>query len=111
MQPSCFEYADGSLTLILQEEHRIILICGILEIQPYPSTLTTGNYSGDLRLLRVLFCTRYFLDEPPELQISFDVDSLAVVHLLWSSQTPRMQRRIVSGTLEMETPLVDVRML
>ena len=39
VQPSCFEYADGSLTLIPSGGTPGYSTCGILEIQRYPSTL------------------------------------------------------------------------
>ena len=79
VQPSCFEYADGSLTLIPSggtPGYSYLWNTGDTTVSI--DSLTTGNYSVEIYdSLGCYFALDIFLDEPPELQISFDVDSLA----------------------------------
>ena len=79
VQPSCFEYSDGSLTLIPSggtPDYTYLWNTGDTTLMI--DSLTTGNYSVEIYdSLGCYFFLDIFLDEPPELQISFDVDSLS----------------------------------
>ena len=79
VQPSCFEYEDGSLTLIPSggtPDYSYLWNTGDTTLSI--DSLTTGDYSVEIYdALGCYFALDIFLDEPPELQISFDVDSLA----------------------------------
>ena len=79
VQPSCFGYSDGSLTLIPSggtPDYSYLWNTGDTTL--VIDSLTTGNYSVEiLDALGCYFTMDIFLEEPPELQISFDVDSLA----------------------------------
>ena len=79
VQPSCFEYSDGSLTLVPSggtPDYSYLWSTGDTTL--VIDSLTTGNYSVEiLDALGCYFSMDIFLEEPPELQISFDVDSLA----------------------------------
>ena len=76
---SCFEYSDGSLTLIPSggtPDYTYLWNTGDTTL--FIDSLTTGNYSVEIYdSLGCYFFLDIFLDEPPELQISFDVDSLS----------------------------------
>ncbi|MDB2408705.1 gliding motility-associated C-terminal domain-containing protein, partial [Crocinitomicaceae bacterium] len=79
VQPSCFEYEDGSLTLIPSggtPDYSYLWNTGDTTLSI--DSLTTGDYSVEIYdALGCYFALDIFLDEPPELQISLDVDSLA----------------------------------
>ena len=79
VQPSCFEYEDGSLTLIPSggtPDYSYLWNTGDTTLSI--DSLTTGDYSVEIYDdLGCYFALDIFLDEPPELQISLDVDSLA----------------------------------
>ena len=77
--PSCFEYSDGILTLLPAggtAPYSYLWSTGDTTISI--DSLATGNFSAEI--LDTLGCFTsidIFLAEPPELQISLDVDALA----------------------------------
>ena len=79
MMPSCFEYSNGELTLIpVGGTAPYTYLWNTSDTTIGIDSLETGNFSAEI--LDTLGCftsIEIFLDEPPELQISLDVDVLS----------------------------------